>query len=138
MNDEITHARDLLSAHGLKRTVARVAVLRHLLNADAPQTAAEIEDGVAEHGFNQSTIYRTLESLVGTRLISQREFGDRVWRFEMRHLQNPSHPHTLCLDCGRVQCLGGISPQNLTELLPQGFVLAEMVFRGRCAECLAK
>lgn len=135
MNDEIAHARDLLSARGLKKTVARIAVLRYLLSAPVPQTAAQIEDGVAEHGFNQSTIYRTLESLTETELISQREFGDRLWRFEMRNPENLSHPHALCIDCGRVECLDASAVTKWAKLLPNGFVLAEVVFRGRCQEC---
>ncbi|MCA9070795.1 MAG: transcriptional repressor, partial [Planctomycetaceae bacterium] len=57
------------------------------------------------------------------------------WRFERRSPQNPSHPHTLCMDCGRVECLEGLAPQSLAEILPQGFSLAEVVFRGRCADC---
>ena len=73
--DEISIARELLRSHGLKRTLARVAVLRHLLSQTAPQTASQIEDAVAEHGFNQSTIYRTLDSLTKAGLVVQREFG---------------------------------------------------------------
>ncbi len=138
MSDEISNAGDLLSVHGLKRTVARIAVLRHLLSSSVPQTAAQIEDGVAEHGFNQSTIYRTLDSLTEVGLVSQREFGDRIWRFEMRNENEPSHPHTLCLDCGRVQCLGAAFAQDLADMLPQGFRLAEIVFRGSCEDCAAQ
>jgi len=135
VNDEITQARKLLSDHGLKRTLARIAVLRHLLSATVPQTAAQIEDAVAEHGFNQSTIYRTLESLTEAGLISQREFGDRVWRFEMRNPENLSHPHSLCVECGRVECLDAGAVKKWTKLLPAGFVLTEVVFRGHCGEC---
>ena len=138
MSDDISNARKLLSDLGLRRTVARIAVLRHLLSATVPQTAAQIEDAVAEHGFNQSTIYRTLESLAETGLISQREFGDRVWRFEMRNPENLSHPHTLCMECGRVECLDTGDGRTWNEILPPGFKLAEVVFRGRCQNCATR
>ena len=135
MINDIGELTELLRSHNLRRTVARVAILRHLVSMAGPQGAAEIEDAVAEHGFDQSTVYRTLESFTESGLVVQRELGDRLLRFELRKDSDVAmQPYFLCIDCGQVMRM----PTSLSEtIVPSDCQIEQITIRGRCPDCVA-
>ncbi|WP_166825851.1 Fur family transcriptional regulator [Thalassoroseus pseudoceratinae] len=133
MTNNIGELTELLRQHNLRRTVARVAILRHLVAMPGPQTAAEIENAVAEHGFDQSTVYRTLESFNEAGLVIQRELGDRLLRFELVDARNTAvQPYYLCVGCGRVLRLSQCATDGI---VPAGFQIEQITIRGRCPDC---
>lgn len=132
--------RGTLRDSGLRATPARVAVLRHLQLAPRPLSHAEVVDGLADRGWNRATLYRNLIDLVDAGLARKTELGDRVWRFEAAGAAHSSrsHPHFVCVGCGEVSCLEGVSVNiepdggGRAELLGQPL---EIQIRGLCADC---
>jgi Fur family ferric uptake transcriptional regulator len=50
---------------------------------------------------SRATVYKTLELLVQCNLLSKRNFGDNVSRYESNY-KRQSHDHLICVDCGRI------------------------------------
>ena len=50
---------------------------------------------------SRATVYKTLELLVQCDLISKRNFGDNLTRYES-NFKKQSHDHLICMDCGRI------------------------------------
>ncbi len=50
---------------------------------------------------SRATVYNTLELLVQCDLISKRNFGDNISRYESSY-KKQSHDHLICMDCGRI------------------------------------
>ena len=50
---------------------------------------------------SRATVYKTLELLVQCDLISKRNFGENLTRYES-NLRKQSHDHLICMDCGRI------------------------------------
>jgi Fur family transcriptional regulator, ferric uptake regulator len=50
---------------------------------------------------SRATVYKTLELLVQCDLLSKRNFGDNVGRYESNY-KRQSHDHLICVDCGRI------------------------------------
>lgn len=108
--------KSLVRGAGLRCTIARLAVLEHLLAATGPQTHAEVSDAIDHRGFDRATIYRNLTELTEARLVTRVDLGDHVWRFEAKrhgggdgHSHGGDHPHFICTSCGEVSCLDDVS-----------------------------
>lgn len=50
---------------------------------------------------SRATVYKTLELLVQCDLISKRNFGDNMTRYESS-FKRQNHDHLICMDCGRI------------------------------------
>lgn len=50
---------------------------------------------------SRATVYNTLELLVQCDLLSKRNFGDNMTRYESS-FKRQSHDHLICMDCGRI------------------------------------
>jgi Fur family ferric uptake transcriptional regulator len=50
---------------------------------------------------SRATVYNTLELLVQCELLSKRNFGDNMTRYESS-FKKQSHDHLICMDCGRI------------------------------------
>ncbi|MHC4880522.1 MAG: Fur family transcriptional regulator [Planctomycetota bacterium] len=129
------HIRD----GGLRATPCRIAVLRLLEDQTAPLSHSDAVDHLSDRGFDQSTVYRTLNDLADAGLLSRLELGDHVWRYELPEHNGvrASHPHHLCEDCGRITCLSGVSI-SLTEFdAPAARVgsVREVLLKGVCVDC---
>ncbi len=106
--------QDLLRSSGLRSTAARLAVLGYLHETHTPNSHAQMFDALGDRGFDRATIYRNLMDLAEAGIVRRTDLGDHVWRFELvrgvagsRHTEE--HPHFVCLDCGGVVCLPGLS-----------------------------
>lgn len=126
---------------GLRSTAARVAVLRLLDEAHSPMSHAELAEQLVPLGFDRATVYRNLMDLTESGLVGRTELGDHVWRFEARsgdHGHAIGHPHFMCVDCGKVQCLTDVdvnispAPGTKRSLISE---LTEVLLKGRCARC---
>ena len=133
-------AVELLREHGVQVTAQRLAVLRAVsdhphLTADDVTEAARAEIGAISH----QAVYSGLSTLVDAGLLRRIQPAGSPARYEDRVRDN--HHHLICRDCARmvdVDCAVGSAP-CLTAADDKGFEIdeAEVVYWGRCPECLA-
>jgi Fur family ferric uptake transcriptional regulator len=132
---------DELRRAGQRCTVARRAVLEHLIDAgDEHLTADELASRVrAEHpAIHLSTVYRTLDALTEAAIITPARFADHPVTY---HLTGDVHHHAVCTDCGAslnlpASVLGPVRTRLRREF---GFEADphHLTISGRCAECAA-
>jgi Fur family ferric uptake transcriptional regulator len=131
---------ELLRSHGLQVTVQRLAVLRTV--ADRPHsTADDIAAVVREElgSISRQAVYDALTALADKGLVRRIQPAGSPARFETRIGDN--HHHLICRTCGRtvdVDCAVGEIP-CLTASDDSGYVIdeAEVIYWGRCPECVA-
>lgn len=132
---------DLLRRHGVQVTAQRLAVLRAVSarphsTADTVAEAARGEIGA----ISRQSVYDALGLLADRGLIRRIQPAGSPARYEDRVGDN--HHHLICRDCGRmvdVDCAVGVTPcLNADE--DHGFEIteAEVIYWGRCPECMAK
>ena len=132
---------DLLRRRGIQVTAQRLAVLRAV--AAQPHITA---DGVAEivrgeiGAISLQSVYDALGVLADERLIRRIQPAGSPARYEDRVGDN--HHHLICRTCGRmvdVDCAAGAAP-CLTAVDDMGYEIdeAEVVYWGRCPDCLGK
>ena len=131
----------MLRKANLRSTTSRVAVLQYLAGATSPVSHSEIAESLVPTGYDKSTLYRCLVELADAGLLSRLDAGDHAWRFELRRGDEHSgaeHPHFMCLDCGKVECLEDvdvkISPAKGTKGTSLGDV-TEIFLKGHCKAC---
>lgn len=131
---------DLLRRHGLQVTAQRLAVLaavsgRPHCTADDAAAAVRAEIGV----ISRQAVYDALGVLTDKGLIRRIQPAGSPARYEDRTGDN--HHHLICRACGRmvdVDCAVGAVP-CLTPTDASGYEIdeAEVIYWGRCPECLA-
>ena len=137
MND---NPADLLRRHGIQVTAQRLAVLAAVsqkphCTADDVGAAVRTEIGV----ISRQAVYDALGVLADKGLIRRIQPAGSPARYEDRTGDN--HHHLICRTCGRtvdVDCAVGAAP-CLTPADGAGYEIdeAEVVYWGRCPECVA-
>lgn len=132
---------DLLRRHGVQVTAQRLAVLAAVSRrphgtADDVARTVRAEIGV----ISRQAVYDALALLVDRGLIRRIQPPGSPARYEGRTGDN--HHHLICRTCGRmadVDCAVGAAP-CLTPAESSGFEIdeAEVIYWGRCPECLAR
>jgi Fur family ferric uptake transcriptional regulator len=130
----------LLRQHGLAVTAPRLAVMRAV--AARPHATADdlIDDVRATIGtVSRQAVYDTLGVLVDKQLVRRIEPAGSAARYEDRTGDN--HHHLICRRCRvmfDIDCAVGVTP-CLTAADNHGFEIdeAEVVYWGRCPDCLA-
>jgi Fur family ferric uptake transcriptional regulator len=137
----VTQARELLRGAGLRSTTSRVAILQHLSAAVKPLSHADVVESLVPAGYDKSTLYRCLVELADAGLLNRLDAGDHAWRFELRRgdsQHSAEHPHFVCVDCGKVECLPDIevkiSPARPAKNSALGDV-TEVFLKGHCKAC---
>ena len=136
--------KDLLRSSGLRSTAPRIAVLQHLHAASEPNSHAELFEALAGAGFDRATLYRNLIDLAEVGIVGRTDLGDHVWRFELKKgvagtSHSDEHPHFVCVDCGVVSCLPGLSfevkgvPASAPRSVGRNKVAVQL--KGRCDSC---
>jgi Fur family ferric uptake transcriptional regulator len=99
----IDEFRAYLKANELPVTPQRVAVAEVLLLRDRHYSAEEIGRELEKDGVKvgTATIYRSIEVLVRSGLVVERDFGEGFRRFESAR-DMPQHEHVICTSCGKV------------------------------------
>ncbi len=84
---------------------------------------------------SRATVYNTLELLVQCDLISKRNFGDNISRYESS-FKKQGHDHLICMDCGRIVEFVNSKVKRLPEEISEelGFVIESYSFNifARC------
>ena len=137
----VTDPADLLRQHGIQVTAQRLAVLRAVsgsphITADRVAEIVRTEIGA----ISLQSVYDALGVLVAEGLIRRIQPAGSPARFEGRVGDN--HHHLICRACGSmvdVDCAVGFAP-CLTAADSRGYEVdeAEVVYWGRCPDCLAK
>jgi len=133
------HARETLRQAGYRLTPQRVAVWEAVRRGGrhrtADEIAAEVQQTMPE--VNVSTVYRTLELLVGLDLVQETRLGGAAGYYEVAVA--PVHHHFVCDRCGAVGHLDdeAVEPVRRELLDTQGFLVGEvrMTVFGLCSDC---
>jgi Fur family transcriptional regulator, stress-responsive regulator len=135
-----TDPASLLREHGVHVTAQRLAVLRSV-SSHPHSTAEEVAEYVrAEIGtISRQAVYDALGMLADNRLIRRIQPAGSPALYECRVGDN--HHHLICRACGKtadVDCAVGNAP-CLTPADTAGYQIdqAEVIFWGKCPECLA-
>jgi Fur family ferric uptake transcriptional regulator len=139
-----THAlavfRRYLADRNLPATQQRIVVATVVLDAADHLSAEDVAGRVARRGVavGLATVYRTLELLVASGLVAQRDFGEGFKRYEPVP-PGQAHEHCICSACGRVM---EFSNDRLERMI--GLLAEEVEFRphhhrlevfGLCRDC---
>jgi Fur family ferric uptake transcriptional regulator len=131
------HATRTLQELGYRLTPQRTLVWDVLRQQDSHMSADEVCARVQERfpHVNMSTVYRTLELLVGLGLVRETHLGPTRRFFEVE--EEVPHHHLVCDLCGKVthvhdEDLGALAPTLLDQ---HGFTLRELTVFGRCPAC---
>ena len=130
-----------LRRSGLRRTPVRAGVMEVLARGGRPMSVTQILGRLK--GVDTVTVYRTLNTFVRKKLVHRVRGENRSWLYAVsdadlrpQHL----HPHFVCDECGKVECLGqseipggleqslGVSPQYAVRW-------PEVVLHGLCPRC---
>jgi Fur family transcriptional regulator, stress-responsive regulator len=135
-----TDPASLLREHGVHVTAQRLAVLR-AVSSHPHRTAEEVGEYVrAELGtISRQAVYDALGILADNGLIRRIQPAGSPALYECRVGDN--HHHLICRSCGKtadVDCTVGYAP-CLTPADNAGYQIdeAEVIFWGKCPECLA-
>lgn len=136
----IEEFRAYLRDHNLPITPQRIAVAEVVLPADRHFSAEEVQEELAARGIavGTATVYRTLEVLVRSGLVMERDFGEGFRRYESAR-GIPQHEHLLCTVCGKVVEFQDERLERMSTLLAEthGFshLRHRLVIYGVCEEC---
>jgi len=128
---ELTPAEKLLKEVNLSLTRQRLAVLELFLKEKHPMTPHEVREILddQEH-VDQVTIYRVLEALVRTRILTQVPSTDRNSYFCLAERLHGFHAHLYCNLCRRMLCV----ESSVSAGTERGKEL-HVVLSGTCTRC---
>jgi Fur family ferric uptake transcriptional regulator len=144
VNKEFTRFQVYLRSHGLKLTRARELVFREILSApgihpNADEIRRRLRAKKKEIGL--ATIYRTLNLLVRSGLVTAVDLGEGHSHFEPEWNET-AHGHLICLSCGRVQEFAQAGIQDAIRRIGEekGYRLDKFSLQvfGFCRDCETK
>lgn len=132
--------RTFLRDHNLPVTAQRLAiadvVFRTVQHLSAEEIASALRDGGGRAGT--ATIYRTLDVLVRSGLVVERDFGEGFKRYEASR-GVPHHEHLICSVCGTVTEFRDERLERMTTLLAEAHDFSRqrhrLVIHGMCGKC---
>jgi Fur family ferric uptake transcriptional regulator len=138
---EFQQFQAFLRSRGLKLTRTRVLIFKKIFSPPAVHpNAYEIHDRLARNGHHISlaTIYRTLNLLVKSGLVSSIDLGESHSHFEPGPSRT-AHGHLICLACGQVLEFSHPDIQETIDRIGQekGFRLGKFSLQvfGFCEKC---
>lgn len=129
-----------LRAHNLPVTAQRLAIAEVLLTSERHLSVDEVAAEVSARGqrAGTATVYRTIDTLVESGLLVERDFGEGFRRFEPAR-DIPHHEHLVCTQCGKVEEFRDERLERMTTLIAEsrGFARQRhrLVIHGVCREC---
>jgi Fe2+ or Zn2+ uptake regulation protein len=136
----LSAVEELLRSHDLRVTRPRIAVLKAVETHPHADTNSIIDHVRAQlPDVSHQAVYDVLAALTRTGLLRRIQPQGSVARYEARIGDN--HHHVVCRTCGAVadvNCAVAVSP-CLTASENHGYQIdeAEVIYWGRCPECLA-
>jgi Fur family transcriptional regulator, ferric uptake regulator len=138
--DDLSQFRTYLRLHNLPVTQQRLAIAGVVFASDRHLSVEEVAHDVSAQGENAgtATIYRTLDLLVKSGLVVERDFGEGFRRFEPAR-GIPHHEHLLCTVCGRVDEFRDERLERMTTIIAEAHGYSRqrhrLVIYGVCADC---
>lgn len=132
---------DRLRSQGWRITPQRRAVVGALAGQHVHRTAEQIHAAARAvvPEVSLATVYNTLNQLVAMGEITELHVGDASARYDPKI--GPDHHHLICVGCGR---MFDVEPSGVDALAvppdqrhDMRIDAVEVMFRGRCADCLA-
>jgi Fur family ferric uptake transcriptional regulator len=136
--------RRYLREQGLPVTQQREAVAEVVFGSKEHLSVEEIEGRLRERNekTGKATVYRTLEMLVKSGLVAERDFGEGFKRYEHLFGQMPVHGHMICQQCGSVAEIQDPELKGLQDRIAeeQGFTPSRyrLEIFGLCSRCKAE
>jgi Fur family ferric uptake transcriptional regulator len=136
----IDRFRAWMAEQQLPLTPQRLAIAGLLLNSDRHLSAEELVESLAGNGVKvgTATVYRTIDMLLESGFIEERDRGEGFRRFEPKR-DLPHFEQLLCTNCGRVEEFRDAALERMTNRIAEsnGFMREKhrLVIYGRCAEC---
>lgn len=136
----VSKTAEYLTAHGVKPSVQRMAVMEYLLEHHTHPTADEIYLALSPEmpTLSKTTVYNTLRLLTAQKAVHQLTIDERNVCFDA---DTSNHAHFLCTQCGKVYDVPLRNPDLLHHAeMPDGFRTehTDLYFRGCCEECAKK
>lgn len=131
---------EYLRAHNLPVTRQRSLIASVILGSDRHLSADEVARELQARGSRTglATVYRTIELLVRSGLVVERDFGEGFRRYESAR-DMPNHEHLLCTRCGRVTEFQDERLERMTTLVAEtrGYLCQShrLVIYGVCESC---
>ncbi len=132
--------RSWLREHNLPITAQRLAIAEVLIGSAEHLSADEVAHALSTHGekAGTATVYRTLDLLVRSGLVVERDFGEGFRRFEAAR-DVPHHEHLLCTMCGAVEEFRDERLERMTTIIAESHDFARhrhrLVIQGVCGAC---
>ena len=132
--------RRYLREHNLPATAQRLAIADAVLGTDQHLSAEEVSQALRAQGASAgtATVYRTLDVLVRSGLVVERDFGEGFKRYEASR-GVPHHEHLLCTACGKVTEFRDERLERMTTLLAEAHDFSRqrhrLVIYGLCGAC---
>ena len=129
-----------LREHNLPVTAQRLAIAEVLLSADRHLSAEDVAAELTASGrkVGTATVYRTIDTLLESGLIVERDFGEGFRRFEPAR-DIPNHEHLVCTQCGKVEEFRDERLERMTMIVAEsrGFARQKhkLVIEGICRDC---
>ncbi len=129
-----------LREHNLPVTAQRLAIAEVLLTSHRHLSAEEVVTEVIAGGkrVGTATVYRTIDTLLESGLVVERDFGEGFRRFEPAR-DIPHHEHLICTQCNRVEEFREERLERMTTIVAEsrGFarVRHRLVIHGVCLDC---
>ena len=140
VSDDLEQFRTYLRQHNLPVTQQRLAIAGVVFASDRHLSVEDVAHDIVAQGENAgtATIYRTLDLLVQSGLVVERDFGEGFRRFEPSR-GIPHHEHLLCTVCGRVEEFRDERLERMTTIIAESHGYSRqrhrLVIYGVCAEC---
>jgi Fe2+ or Zn2+ uptake regulation protein len=124
----------------LKATRPRLLVLDLLQELGGHRSIDELIRGLKERGtpLPRASVYNVISTLTKRGLVMLADAGPGPALYE---ICLNWHHHFVCIECGTVvdiPCVKGEKPCLQPDWVPGIVEEAQIIFRGRCAQCLAK
>ena len=129
-----------LREHNLPVTPQRLAIADVLLASTSHLSADDVARELRKRGSaaGLATVYRTIDVLLRSGLLVERDFGEGFKRYEPAR-DMPHHEHLVCSVCGKVTEFRDERLERITTLIAEQHRFSRqghrLVIQGTCAEC---
>ncbi len=133
--------RRYLREQGLPVTQQREAVAEVVFSTEGHLSVEDIEARLRERGekTGKATVYRTMEMLVKSGLVAERDFGEGFKRYEHLFGAMPVHGHLICEECGEVSEIQAEELKEVQDRVAREAGFTPQRYRveiyGLCAKC---
>ena len=135
---EYDAATVVLAGSGLRKTVARLALVGVFLDGHGPLALDEARKRCGARGGDQATVYRNLAVLTKSGILREVRSGGRSMHYELAAAHDNRHVHLVCSSCGQIRCLEDTEvPVLPAQKEARGWQVksGELTLWGVCPDC---